>query len=146
MTPKLRLNDEDRNVLLSWILKSCHPGKHWTILSTQMMLAPTIQAIRVRKLVYGTARTSTRILLTYTADTGHYPPTGVIVECHGVYVLPTPNGIEWEQTDSVKTRAISYGCSSWGARRYRVRKEIRMNERAFNKKGLPGWIITYYLY
>ena len=52
MTPKLKLNDEDKNASLSWILKSRHPGKHWIILSTQMRLAPTMQA----KGVYGSVQ------------------------------------------------------------------------------------------
>lgn len=44
MTPKLRLSEEDRKALLSWILKVRHPGSLLMSRSTQMMDAPNMQA------------------------------------------------------------------------------------------------------
>ena len=44
MTPKLKLKEEERKALLSWILKLRFPGKRRMIKSTQMILAPTTQA------------------------------------------------------------------------------------------------------
>ncbi|KAL1835072.1 hypothetical protein VTK73DRAFT_6327 [Phialemonium thermophilum] len=44
MTPKLRLSDEAKKVLLSWIRKFRLPGKRRTIKSTHMTLVPTTQA------------------------------------------------------------------------------------------------------
>lgn len=46
MTPKLRLNDEDKNPLLSWIRKLRFPGILWTNKSIQMILEPTTQAVQ----------------------------------------------------------------------------------------------------
>ena len=44
MTPKLKLSDAERKVLLSWILKLCFPGMRWIIRSTHMIMAPATQA------------------------------------------------------------------------------------------------------
>lgn len=46
MTPKLRLNDEDKNPLLSWIRKLRFPGILCTNKSIQMILEPTTQAVQ----------------------------------------------------------------------------------------------------
>lgn len=45
MTPKLKLREQARNVLLSCILKSFLPGRSRTKISTQMTLAPKTQAV-----------------------------------------------------------------------------------------------------
>ena len=45
MTPKLRLRDAERKVLLSWMLQSFLPGKSLTRTSMKMILAPNMQAI-----------------------------------------------------------------------------------------------------
>jgi hypothetical protein len=44
MTPKLRLREEERKALLSWILKFCWPGILHMIKSTAMIEAPSVQA------------------------------------------------------------------------------------------------------
>lgn len=45
ITPKLRLNDSDRKMSLSCILKSFLPGNRRTIISMQMNEAPNTHAI-----------------------------------------------------------------------------------------------------
>ena len=49
MTPKLRLRDDERNALLSWILKYLHESSGiWQIKrSTQIIRAPSMHAINV---------------------------------------------------------------------------------------------------
>jgi len=48
MTPKLRLREQARKALLSWIRKCFCPGNRRTNASTQMMVAPKEQAEKVR--------------------------------------------------------------------------------------------------
>lgn len=48
MTPKLKLNEDAMNASLSCILKFLLLGMYRTKTSTQMMLAPTIQATYAR--------------------------------------------------------------------------------------------------
>jgi len=47
MTPKLKLNDDARKILLSCILKFLLLGMQRTSTSTQMILDPRTQAIHV---------------------------------------------------------------------------------------------------
>ena len=44
ITPKLKLNDIDRNVSLSWMRKSRFPGNWRMMMSTHITEAPTMQA------------------------------------------------------------------------------------------------------
>jgi hypothetical protein len=46
MTPKLRLRDDERKALLSWILKLRWPGNLQMIRSTQIIDAPSMQAAK----------------------------------------------------------------------------------------------------
>ncbi len=79
MTPKLKLSDAERKVLLSWILKLCFPGMRWIIKSTHIIMAPAMQAMNL--LTYASEHTSI-YTLTNTAHTGHDPSSGIIVETH----------------------------------------------------------------
>jgi hypothetical protein len=47
ITPKLKLNEDARKTLLSCILKFLLLGMHRTRISTQMILAPRVQAVDV---------------------------------------------------------------------------------------------------
>ena len=79
MTPKLRLSEDDRNTLLSWILKLRFPGIRRMMRSTQMILEPTTQARRQlgsRPYQYIDSK------LTYAAYAGHDPSSSIIVEHH----------------------------------------------------------------
>lgn len=45
MTPKLKLNEDDKKALLSWMLKFFLPGSMRMKTSTQTMHAPATQAV-----------------------------------------------------------------------------------------------------
>lgn len=81
MTPKLRLNDDERNALLSWILKHLHESSGiWQInRSTQTIKAPSMHAINV--LAVGPNK---RTLVQYTdaAQSSHYPSSSIITKDH----------------------------------------------------------------
>lgn len=80
ITPKLKLRDEDRKALLSWILKFLLPGMRRTTRSIHIMAAPKVQAcvgtaVSIRK------RHELR-LCTYAAHSGHDPSPRIIFEHH----------------------------------------------------------------
>ena len=79
MTPKLRLNDADKNLSLSAIEKSCQPGSRRRMMSTHITDAPSMQAIKGQK------SSDSRKATNYTkaADTSHDPSSSIIVEGHG---------------------------------------------------------------
>jgi hypothetical protein len=53
MTPKLSDSDDERKALLSWILKLWWPGICLMTKSTQMIEAPTMQAVKLLAKVTG---------------------------------------------------------------------------------------------
>jgi len=80
MTPKLRLREDERNALLSWILKYLHVSFGiWRIKrSTQMIRAPNMQAA----IFVSRSREHELGPRTDAAQSGHDPSSRVVIEPH----------------------------------------------------------------
>ena len=79
MTPKLKLRDEARKALLSWILKFLFPGIWRIMISIQMMLDPAMHASEALEPVLPAWCEARRSRLLPRASAGHIPIPLVIV-------------------------------------------------------------------
>ncbi len=87
MTPKLKLSEQARNVLLSWIRKFLLPGNSRTTTSTQMMAAPRTQATQQSPKplaeysaeAKGHAAQAAEVAPTDAAHDAHDPPSQIVI-------------------------------------------------------------------
>ena len=118
MTPKLRLSEEARKALLSWIRKDFWLGNRRTRVSTQMIVAPKQQAELGS--VAGAPEGGCR--RTKSGDDGQSPPAGVTVQTgpgHGRAELKVQEvqevvrllGVVWRAVDGLRV-AIEEGSTT----------------------------------
>ena len=87
MTPKLRLSDADRKVLLSCILKSRCPGIWRIIKSTHIILDPTMHAGLSQNLETNDLSMNATESPTNPTDTAHDPSSSIVVKHHARSVV-----------------------------------------------------------